>query len=172
MKSIKFVTLLILLLLPLSVMAQARFATVDVERVFGAMPEKPFAEAQLKSLSDKYQEEYKVLQGEFNRKYAEFQAIQEDASMPQTIKDLRMREILSDNAKIEQLLNARDADLQRAKQELETPIYDKIREVVKQVSDERGYSLVFDVSTTPVAYAGADVDDITVEVLKRLGLNP
>jgi Skp family chaperone for outer membrane proteins len=54
------------------------------------MPEKATAEATLKTVSDKYQQEYQNLQTEFEKKYKDFQAL--GADTPQTIKDRRMQE--------------------------------------------------------------------------------
>ncbi len=57
-----------------------------------------------------------------------------------------------------------NATFQERDQEVSGPIIKKIREIVAQVSKEKGYTLVIDVGN--VIYA-QDQDDITAEVVKR-----
>ena len=54
--------------------------------------------------------------------------------------------------------------------ELLDPIKSRIQSVIDSIGEEAGYSLIFDVSITPVAFKGADTNDITQEVKTRLGL--
>ena len=77
-------------LLPLMLMAQARIGIVNSQQLFDLMPEKAAAEAQLKALSDRYHAEYELLQSEFDKKYADYQTVAADASMPETIKERRV----------------------------------------------------------------------------------
>ena len=83
----KRVIIIVAALMPLLLMAQARIGIVNSKQLFDLMPEKIAAEAQLKSLSDKYHAEYELLQSEFDKKYADYQTVAADPSIPETIKE-------------------------------------------------------------------------------------
>ena len=86
----KRILVFILALLPLMLVAQARIGIVNSKEIFDLMPEKATAEAQLKALSDRYHAEHELLQDEFDKKYADYQAIATDQSVPETIKERRV----------------------------------------------------------------------------------
>ena len=91
---VKRVILVVLMIVPMMVMAQnIKLGKVDKVAIFNAMPEKVEAEAQIKLLSDQYQKEYDLLRAEYNRKYADFQAMAIDNKTPGTIKERRMQEL-------------------------------------------------------------------------------
>ena len=91
---VKRTILAILLAAPLFAFAQnIKLGKVDQKALFDAMPEKVAAEAQIKNLSEQYQKEYNLLRAEYNRKYADFQAIAIDNKTPGTIKERRMQEL-------------------------------------------------------------------------------
>ena len=85
------------LLLPLLIVAQSKIAVYNSQDVFNALPDKAAAEAKLKATSDKLQAEYKMLQADFDKKYAEYQAIATDPATPAAIRDRRMQEVGDQN---------------------------------------------------------------------------
>ena len=87
-------------LMPLVLLAQARIGIVNSQDLFDLIPEKAAAEAQLKVLSDRYHTEYLLLQREFDRKYADYQAVAADASMPEAIKERRVQELQESDKKM------------------------------------------------------------------------
>lgn len=159
------------LLLPLSMMAQMKIATVDVQAIFAAMPESADAKAELDKASQQYKAEYELMQAEFNRKYDAYQSMSVNKDVPATIRERRIREIQDSDREIEQFLTRSKQQLEVQKRELETPIYAKISQAIKQVGDDGGYTYIIDVSTTPVVYSGSDAVDLTGEVKKLLDVN-
>lgn len=156
--------------IPMGATAQQKLATVNVQEIFKAMPETAAAETSLAIASQKYQDEYKRLETEFNQKYADFQSIAEDHDTPSTIKERRMQEIQQNDDKIQKYIADAKADMEKRRSTLQAPIYEKIRATIATVGNEGGYTYVFDVSSTPVAYSSPDAIDITQEVKTRLGL--
>ena len=161
--------MLALLVMPLAVMAQMRIATVDVQRVFNAMPESKRANEQLEKASQQYKAEYEMMQAEFNDKYAAYQGLAGD--IPATIRDRRVREIQDSNNEIEAFLERSQASLAAMRQELEAPIYAKINAAVKEVGDAGRYTYIIDVSKTPVIYSGTGAIDLTDQVKRALGID-
>lgn len=156
---------------PLCLMAQtAKIAHVDVKAIYNAMPEKTQAQAQLEAFSKQYQIEYNTVQEEFNKKFADYQALAADAATPATIKERRMQEIQESDHKIQRFLNKADADIAAKEKELNAPILEKINKAIKAVGAEGGYTYILDVSATPVPYMGPDAIDVTPLVKAKLGL--
>lgn len=170
---IRKILILVLAVLPLCLAAQEqRVATVNVQQILRAMPQKKLAEVQLQELSSRYQKEYQQAKEEFNRKYADYQALAADASTPATITERRMQEIQENDRQIQDYLKKADDDLKARQAELEAPLLQKISEAVKAVATELKVTYVIDTSAAgnAVIYSGPDAIDLTAAVRSRLGL--
>lgn len=165
----KRIILAIAVILPMSAFAQ-KFGVVDLESVFSAMPETTAMTTQLEETSKKYQTEYQQLSDELNKIYAEYQAIAEDPNTPQSIKERRMDDIQQRSQKVNQFGATAQQDLERLRQQLMTPIQNKMMEAIKAVGQEGGYTLVLPLDQTLILYQGADVVDLTATVKAKLGL--
>ena len=159
-----------LALMPLMLMAQAKIAVVNSQELFNLLPEKATAEAQLKALSDKYHAEYELLRGEFDKKYADYQTVAADASMPETIKDRRIQELQESDKKMREFERRAAEDIDARRTTLTRPITDKIQAAIKQAGEQGGLDLVLDTAVTPVAYTGPATVDLNPVVKAILGL--
>ena len=153
--------------MPLLVMAQG-IAVYDAQGVFNALNERADAEAQLQATSSRLQDEYKQMQADFDRKYADYQALAADPTTPETIKQRRMQEILEGDKKIQAFQRQAQAELGKLKDELTSPLRSAITAAVKEVGDEAGYAVILDKSQ--VSYVGASTPDVTTLVKAKLGL--
>ena len=168
---VKRVILVVLMIVPMMVMAQnIKLGKVDKVAIFNAMPEKVEAEAQIKLLRDQYQKEYDLLRAEYNRKYADFQAMAIDNKTPGTIKERRMQELQENNDKIELFMKSVSADLEKKEQEFIAPLKKKIDEAVAAVGEAGGYLLIYDVNDTKIAYASDVFEDVTPLVKAQLNM--
>lgn len=166
----KRILMIALALMPLMLMAQAKIAVVNSQELFNLLPEKATAEAQLKALSDKYHAEYELLRGEFDKKYADYQTVAADASMPETIKERRIQELQESDKKMREFERRAADDIAAQREALTKPISDKIQAAIRTAGERGGYDLVLDTAVTPVAYTGPNTTDITPMVKKILGL--
>ena len=166
----KRILMIALALMPLMLMAQAKIAVVNSQELFNLLPEKATAEAQLKALSDKYHAEYELLRGEFDKKYADYQTVAADASMPETIKDRRIQELQESDKKMRDFERRAADDIAAQREALTKPISDKIQAAIRTAGAQGGYDLVLDTAVTPVAYTGPNTTDITPMVKTLLGL--
>jgi outer membrane protein len=157
-------------LLPLMLMAQARIGIVNSQQIFDIMPEKAAAEAQLKTLSDRYHSEYLLLQEEFDKKYADYQTVAADATMPETIKERRVQELQESDKKMREFERRAADDIAASRTVLLQPITDKIQAAIRQAGQQGNFDLVLDTAVTPVAYSGPNTIDITPMVKAILGL--
>ena len=168
---VKKILLLLVMSIPLCVSAQiVKMAVVNIQDIYDACPEKAAAEKTLTDLSNQYQNEYKMMQDEFGKKYADFQRLANDAKVAATIKERRVQEIQDEDAKVKQFLLQVDKELAAKKAELNKVIYAKINAAVKAVGDAGGFTYIFDVSQTPLAYTGPTAIDLTSMVKEKLGL--
>ncbi len=157
-------------LLPLMLMAQAKIGIVNSQQIFDIMPEKAAAEAQLKTLSDRYHSEYLLLQEEFDKKYADYQTVAADATMPETIKERRVQELQESDKKMREFERRAADDIAASRAVLLQPITDKIQAAIRQAGQQGNFDLVLDTAVTPVAYTGPATIDITPMVKNILGL--
>ena len=157
-------------LLPLVVMAQARIGIVNSQQIFELMPEKANAEAQLKALSDRYHAEYDLLKSEFDKKYADYQTVAADASMPETIKERRVQELQESDKKMREFERRASDDIATRRAALTAPLTDRIQAAIRKAGEQGGFDLVLDTAVTPVAYSGPNTIDITPMVKGILGI--
>lgn len=162
--------LLLLMCLPMMLMAQAKIGIVNSQQLFDLMPEKAAAEAHLKALSDKYHAEYALLQSEFDKKYADYQTVAADASMPETIKERRVQELQESDKKMREFERRAADDIAAQREALTKPITDKIQAAIHTAGEQGGFDLVLDTAVTPVAYAGPNTIDLMPVVKTLLGL--
>ena len=157
-------------LMPLVLLAQARIGIVNSQELFNLMPEKASAEAQLKVLSDRYHTEYLLLQREFDKKYADYQAVAADASMPEAIKERRVQELQESDKKMRDFQQRTSDDITARREALTKPITDKIQAAIRTAGEQGALDLVLDTAVTPVAYTGPNTIDLMPVVKKLLGL--
>ena len=157
-------------LMPLMLMAQARIGIVNSQQLFDLMPEKASAEAQLKVLSDKFHTEYLMLQRDFDKKYADYQVVAADASMPEAIKERRVQELQESDKKMREFERRAADEIAARREALTKPVTDKIQAAIRTAGEQGAFDLVLDTAVTPVAYTGRNTVDITPIVKKLLGL--
>ena len=114
----------------------------------------------------KYKQELKVMEEEYNKKYADFIAQQD--SLTENIKMRRMQELSDIQERSNNFVQLTQQDFQKKQQELFVPIQDKLRNAIKAVGDEKGYTYVLDPQI--VLYTGNAAIDATPFVKAKLGL--
>lgn len=148
-------------------MAQG-IAVYNAQEVFQAMNERAQAEEQLQAVSARLQQEYTQMQADFDRKYADYQALAADVTTPASIKERRMQEILEGDKKIQAFQRRAEAELEQTRNELTSPLRSAIAAAVKEVGDEAGFSVILD--RAQVSYIGASTPDVTQRVKAKLGI--
>lgn len=162
----KFVVLL-LILLPLGVVAQeAKIAIVNTVEIFNAMPEVSDVENQLAALNEQYEKEFKVMQDEYNKKFAEY--VEQRDSLTDNIRLRREQEIQDLETRIQNFVPVAQQEMQKRQGELYTPIQEKLQNAIKSVGDEKGYTYILNPQV--LLYTGNSAIDATSFVKAKLGL--
>lgn len=164
----KIALIVVMFILPLGAMAQAKFAHMNSQEVITAMPEFTKAQADLDAMSKQYQEEMKRTQEEFQKKYQEFLA-QED-SLPKNIAERRQKDLQEMAQRQEEFQQEAYQSMQKAQQDAMTPIYKKLDEAIQAVGKAEGVVYIFDLARTPIPFVGAQSIDVTGKVKAQLGI--
>ena len=160
----KKLIIFLLMMLPLGVFAQeSKIAIVNTQEVIQAMPEFANMQKQMADMEAKYKSEMQVMEDEYKKKYSDFVAQQD--SLTENIKMRRMQELQD----MEQRIQISQQDFQKKQGELFTPIQDKLKNAIKAVGDEKGYTYILDPQI--VLYQGNAAVDATQFVKAKLGIN-
>lgn len=164
----KILLIAVMFILPLGVMAQAKFAHMNASEIIPVMPEYIKAKADLDAMAKQYQEEFMRSQEEFQKKYQEYLA-QAD-SLPKNIAERRMKELQDMAQRQEQFQVETNQAMQKAENDLMIPVYQKLDEAIQAVGKAEGVVYIFDVARTPIAYISTQSIDVTAKVKAHLGI--
>ncbi|MCD8267313.1 MAG: OmpH family outer membrane protein [Parabacteroides sp.] len=160
---------LLLMILPLGVFAQdMKVAIVNINELIPMMPEVTALQETMKQMNDEYMGEMKIIQDEYDKKYADYIAQQD--SLTENIKLRRMQELQDLDQRLQNFSQVAQQDMSKKQQELFAPIQDKVRNAIKAVGDEKGYAYIFDANPGMVLYTGNAAIDATPLVKAKLGL--
>lgn len=162
---IKKLVLAIMIALPTMGFAQ-KFGVINTDALMEGLPEMTEVKTQLDAATKKYEDEFKNLQEEFQKKYTELQNMEESA--PQTIKERRVQELQELDQKIQQFRQTATQDLQRQQEQLMAPIRQKVVTAIQTVGGEGNFTMIFE-NVVPL-YTGKDVEDVTPLVKTKLGV--
>lgn len=164
---------LILLLIALgsfvSVHAQ-KFALIDMEYIMRNIPAYERAGEQLNQISKKWQAEVEALDNEAKTLYRNYQ--NEAVFLSEAQKKDREDKIVKkekDAADLKKKYFGPEGELYKKRESLIAPIQEAVYNAVKELSEQRGYSLVLDRASDTGIIFGSPKIDISNEVLGRLG---
>lgn len=169
-KALRFMLPFFLLaLLPSSASAQ-KFALVDMEYIFKNIPAYERANEQLNQVSKKWQAEVEALNTEAATMYKNYQ--NEVVFLSEEQKKTKQDAIMKKEKEASELKRkyfGPEGELFKKRTALIAPLQEEIYNVVKEISELRGYSLVLDrASDTGIIFASPKID-ISNEVLQKLG---
>ena len=160
--------LILLLIAPMSVFAQ-KFGHIKSQEILNIMPDYTKAQNEIKAEEKQYMDEIQRASDELNKKYAAFQ--EEQANLPQNIKDRRMKELQELNEKGMQFQQDAQQQLNQSWMQKLEPIAKKIDDAIKAVGQEGGYVYIFDLNSTNIPYVSETLStDVTGAVKAKLGL--
>ena len=153
----------------LTVSAQ-KFALIDMEYILKNVRAYERANEQLNQVSKKWQAEVEALNTEASTMYKNYQ--NEVVFLSQEQKKQRQEEIMKKEKEASDLKRkyfGPEGELFKKRTSLMTPIQDEIYNAVKDLADQRGYSLVVDRASDSGIIYGSPKIDISNEVLQKLG---
>ena len=167
----KIIMMILVAMATMSVSAQ-KFALVDMEFILKNVPAYERANEQRNQVSKKWQAEVEALNTEAGTMYKNYQ--NEVVFLSEEQKKKRQEEIMNKEKAASELKRkyfGPEGELYKKRASLMTPIQDEIYNAVKDIADQRGYSLVLDRSSDAGIIFGSPKIDISLEVLVKLGYN-
>lgn len=150
-----------------------KFAYVDTDYILSSMPEYTAAKKQLDDISVKWQKEIEEEVAKVDKMFRDFQV--EKILLSEEMKMQREEEVIKAEMKVKELQKKRfgqEGDLFKKQQELIKPIQDKVYQSIVEISETKGYGMVFDkAGSTTVIYSQARYN-ISDDVIRQLGYTP
>ena len=159
----------LLWLCALSGMAQ-KFALIDMEYILKNIPAYEMTNEQLSQVSQKWQGEVEALQQEAQNMYKNYQS--DLVFLSAEMKTKREEEIVKKEQEAQDLKRkyfGPEGELYKKRESLMKPIQDEIYNAVKEISEDKGYQIVWDrASAMSIIFASPKID-ISNEVLAKMG---
>lgn len=150
-----------------------KFAYVDTDYILASLPDYANAKKQLNDISLKWQKEIEEKLAELDKMYKDYQV--EKILLSEEMRAKKEEEIIKKEQEVKELQKKRfgqDGDLFKKQQELIKPIQDKVYNAIVEISETKGYGMVFDkAGTTTVIYSQKRYD-ISDDVIKAMGYEP
>ena len=155
----------------MAITAQAQeFALMDMEYVLKNIPAYERANEQLNQVSKKWQAEVEALNTQAATMYKNYQ--NEVVFLSKEQKAAKQEEIMlkeKEAADLKKKYFGPEGELFKKRESLMSPIQEEIYNVVKEISEQRGYSLGLDRASDSAIIFGSPKIDISNEILQKLG---
>lgn len=165
----KKIFMILFVLVSTSAMAQ-KFALVDMDYILKNVPAYERANEQLNQVSKKWQAEVEAITTEAQTLYKNYQSEAVFLSEEQKVKSeeaIVAKEKAA--AELKKKYFGPEGELYKKRESLMAPIQDEIYGAVKDISEQKGYSLILDrASDAGIIFASPKID-ISNEVLAKLG---
>ncbi|MDR1562339.1 MAG: OmpH family outer membrane protein [Dysgonamonadaceae bacterium] len=167
----KKVLLSVLFAIAMTIGANAqKFALIDMEYILKNIPNYEMANEQLNTISKKWQNEVEALQQEAQNLYKQYQA--DLVFLSAEMKTKREQAVVAKEQEAQELKRkyfGSEGELFKKREALVKPVQDEVYNAVKEISEQKGYSIIVDrASAMSVIYASPKID-ISNEVLQKLG---
>ena len=165
----KILAICTLALMAITAQAQ-KFALMDMEYVLKNIPAYERANEQLNQVSKKWQAEVEALNAQAATMYKNYQ--NEVVFLSKEQKAAKQEEIMlkeKEAADLKKKYFGPEGELFKKRESLMSPIQEEIYNVVKEISEQRGYSLVLDRASDSAIIFGSPKIDISNEILQNLG---
>ena len=147
-----------------------KFALIDMEYIMKNIPAYERANEQLNQVSKKWQAEVEALSNEAATMYKNYQ--NEVVFLSQEQRKAKQEAIMKkekDAGELKKKYFGPEGELYKKRESLIAPIQEAVYNAVKELSEQRGYSLVLDRASETGIIFGSPKIDISNEVLGRLG---
>lgn len=149
-----------------------KFALIDMEYILKNIPAYERANEQLNLISKRWQGEVEAVALEAQTLYKNYQS--EAVFLSEEQKTKKEEEIVAKEKEAQELKRkyfGPEGELYKKRESLMTPIQEEIYNAIKDISDQKGYSLILDrASDAGIIFANPKID-ISNEVLTKLGYN-
>ncbi|MCF8232113.1 MAG: OmpH family outer membrane protein [Bacteroidales bacterium] len=151
----------------LNAQTDAKLGYVNSSEILQNIPGRDTLEQKLKDYRKDLEDQINSMMVEYRNKLKKFES--NKGSMSQLIRQSKQQELRELEQRIQSFRQTADQDLQNKQQELFNPLIEKVKNAIEKVSEEQGYTYVFDVSMGTLLYYEKG-DNIQPLVEKELGI--
>ncbi len=133
-----------------------------------AMPERVNADSSLSKYARTFQEQIEIMGKDYQNKIQQYQS--GEKTMTDAMKEVKAKEIQDLQARIESTQQSAQEKMQQKKQDLYTPIIEKVEKALKEVAKEKNYDFIFDQAANGAMVFAKDAYDVTPFIKAKLGI--
>ncbi|MFV8224730.1 OmpH family outer membrane protein [Christiangramia aquimixticola] len=160
---------ILLLFVGITANAQSKFGTIDAEYILSQMPENAEINKNMEAYNQELQADLKSTITDYEAQVKDYQ--ETSAGLTDEAKKEKESSIIELENSIKGFRQKASVMMQMKRNELTGPLYAKIDKAMKEVIAEEGYTQIFHAGASGIAFSRAE-DDITMKVLKKLGIEP
>lgn len=139
----KRILLILSVAIVLPIVAQAQqIAYINYQEVMEVMPELKVVQSKIDTLTQQYEGEFLKMRQEYENKVKEFQ--DGEKTMPESIKEMKYREIMDLQQRIELFQQNIQQELQTKQREYMAPVLEKLKKAIEEVGKENNYLYILD----------------------------
>ena len=144
--------------------AQAKVATVDFQRAINEVAEGKAAKTRLESMYAEKKAALDRMQANLQQKQADYQ--KQAVVLSETARKQKEEELNNDMMALQQAYMRYEGEFNQAYMGAMDTLLQRMRKIAEQIGQERGYTLVIEITEGGIVYSSASVD-ITEELIKR-----
>lgn len=156
-----------------SARAQVRIGYTNVELILAYLPETKTIQSDIEVFYRKKMEELKSAQEFGQVKLDEYEALKQANRLSPEEAQRREEELLKLDGELRKKQQDAEFAVEARRMELLQPVMEKLQNTIDAVAKEKGFTYILNQTTSAgvstILY-GPDEDDITEEVMKRLGV--
>lgn len=162
---LKKLIILLIAVAPIGAYAQEKLAYINTQEVFTQMPEIKDVETKLATKQEEIKKNLTAIQTEYDKKIDEFKAVGQttDAVAQDQAKQLQQIQ-----ERYETYLQNSDKEFNELRQQLLTPLQQKMQAAIKAVGDKNGFAYILEVGAAP--YISTSAVDAGKLVKTELGI--
>ena len=161
----KTLSLVALLFVTNLAISQSKVAHVNSQSLLDTMPSRDLALKEIKEIEDEFKLELNGMYEEYEKTRAKLEA--ERATLSPTIIKSREANLMNLGQRIQEREQTVQNELQVRAQELNQPIFDRVKQAVDIVADRKKLNYVIDASNMLYSKGGMDITgEVVVELLK------
>ncbi len=169
MKRILVLVFAAMLALPVVSLAQ-KLGHINSQQLLSLMPESKAAESQLKTKGQEIETQLKDLNTQFQTQYKEYAEAMQNGSLAGDVQKTKEEGLQAIQQKIQAYQAQAQKDLEKLREDLLNPIFDKANNAIQSVGKKNGFTYIFDTSSRSLVFVSDSSEDILPLVKKELGI--
>lgn len=163
---LKKLIILFLIMAPVGVFAQDKFAYINTQEVFSLMPELKDVESKLATKQEEMRKVATEFETEFQSKVKEFAGASGSA---ENLTEDQQKQLADIQQRYETFVQTSEKEFGELRQQLLTPLQQKMQKAIQEVGAENGFSYIFELGVIP--YTSSSAVDAGKLVKAKLGIN-